>query len=145
MEADLLSAEGGVYRVLIHAGTPTQTPGGVQPEIATATQILFADRWYNLNHFHEVVAPYSNLWYANLAMPAEFDGREIRWVDLDLDVMQDVERGVLLKDEQIFAEKVASGFYPPEIVRRVDAARDEILRFAASAAFPFDRERQIAV
>ena len=144
-EADLLSADDGVYCVLIHPGTPVRTLGGVEREVTTTTQILFADRWFNVNHFHEVVAPYSNLWYANLAMPAEFNGHEIRWVDLDLDVMHDVDRGVVLKDEDIFAKKAAAGIYPQHIVRQVESARDEILRLAANAAFPFDREHQIAL
>jgi hypothetical protein len=143
LDANLLSAEAGVLRIRIDAGTPCETPGGVIREVATATQLLFADRWYNINHFHSVVAPYRNLWYVNLAMPATFDGNEIRWIDLDLDVMCDVEHGVLMKDEAPYAARVASGYYPKEIAENVEQARAEIISLARRAAFPFDRERQI--
>jgi protein associated with RNAse G/E len=146
-DADLLDARDGVYRVRIHKGTPVDSPRGTEPDIATATQILFADRWYNVNHIHEIVPPYNNLWYANIAMPAEFDGarstREIRWVDLDLDVMCDADRGILLKDVELFDGRAASGYYPAHIVDRVCAARDEVLELARSGAFPFDRENHI--
>ena len=84
-DAELLQAEDGVIRVRIYAGTIVTTATSDTPEIATATQIFFTDRWFNVNHFHEIVAPYSNLWYANLSMPAEFDGAEVRWVDFDRD------------------------------------------------------------
>jgi hypothetical protein len=143
VDADLLSADDGVYRVRIHAGTPCDTPRGPVDEVATATQILFDDRWYNVNHLHEVVAPYRNLWYCNIAIPATFDGRELHWVDLDLDVMCDVDRGVLLKDVELFEQRAASGYYPPAIVAKVYEARDEVLALAGAGAFPFDREAHI--
>lgn len=73
-DADLLDARDGVYRVRLYHGDPVLTPNGVCDEIATATQLLFTDRWYNVNHIHEIVAPYRNYWYTNLAMPVRFDG-----------------------------------------------------------------------
>jgi protein associated with RNAse G/E len=143
-DADLLSAEDGVLTVRVYAGDPSLAPEGAVTEIATATQILFTDRWYNVNHLHEIVSPYNNLWYANIAMPATFDGREIHWIDLDLDVMRDADAGVLLKDVDIFEARTASGYYPPDIVSKVYAARDEVLALAQRGAFPFDRDHQIA-
>jgi protein associated with RNAse G/E len=143
-DADLLDAHDGVYRVRVHRGDPVQTPGGTIAEVATATQLLFTGRWYNVNHIHEIVAPYRNYWYTNLAMPVRFDGGELLWVDLDLDVMHDIDRGVMLKDVELFEQRAASGYYPTDIVDRVYAARDEILALAADGAFPFDRERHIA-
>ncbi len=77
-------------------------------------------------------------------MPARFDGVEISWVDLDLDVMCDVDRGILMKDEDIFQKRADSGFYPPDIVQRVRATCDEMLALARAGAFPFDRDAQIS-
>lgn len=142
-EADFLGTAGTTLIVRTHVGTPIRVPNGVIAEVACATQILFTDRWYNVNHFHDIVAPYSNLWYANIAMPARFDGDSIEWIDLDLDVMCDVDRGVLLKDVELFEDRVASGYYPPDIVANVYAARDEVLALADRGAFPFDRHTHI--
>jgi len=127
----------------VYAGDASLGPDGATTEIATATQILFTDRWYNVNHLHEVVTPYNNLWYANIAMPATFDGTEIHWTDLDLDLMRDADLGVLLKDVDLFEARAASGYYPQSIVSKVYEVRDEVLALARSGAFPFDRERQI--
>ena len=108
-------------------------------------QILNPSDHGDLRVHTEAGAAFGDNVMACLAMPAEFNGHEIRWVDLDLDVMHDVDRGVVLKDEDIFAKKAAAGIYPQHIVRQVESARDEILRLAANAAFPFDREHQIAL
>jgi len=142
-DADLLSDAGGVLRVRVYAGDPSLAPSGVVTEVVTATQVLFTDRWYNVNHMHEIVAPYNNLWYANIAMPATFDGREIHWIDLDLDVMRDADRGILLKDVDLFEERAKIGYYPADLVAKVYHARDEVLALARRGDFPFDRERQI--
>lgn len=58
--------------------------------------------------------------------------------------MCDIDRGVLLKDVELFEERAASGYYPPDVVERVYATRDEVLSLATAGAFPFDREQHIA-
>ncbi len=142
-EAELLNSSDGIFRIRTRPGTPIRSPRGTTLELATTTQILFADRWFNVNHMHEIVAPYRNLWYANLAMPAVLDGDVIRWIDLDLDVMCDVDRGILIKDEDLFNDRANSGYYPSDIVDEVLRTRDEILELARRGASPFDRENQI--
>jgi len=130
--------------VRTHVGTPILVPDGVITEVTSVTHILFTDRWYNVNHFHQVVPPYSNLWYANIAMPAKLQSDTIEWIDLDLDVMCDVDNGILLKDVQLFDDRASSGYYPRDIVERVHAARDEVLALGRAGAFPFDRAAHTA-
>lgn len=143
-DAELLEERDGVIRVRIYEKARVETARGPIEELpVTTTQILFTDRWYNVLHMQQVVTPYRNLWYCNMAMPARRGDGEISWTDLDLDVMCDFEQGVLLKDVELFEQRAADGYYPPEIVERVRSARDDVLALAASGAFPFDHERQI--
>jgi protein associated with RNAse G/E len=142
-DADLLGERDGAFFIRTYPGTPVLGINGTSPEITTATQILFTDRWYNVNHIHDIVSPFNNLWYTNIAMPATFDGATINWVDLDLDVMCDADRGILLKDVELFEQRATNGYYPPQIVEKVFAARDEVLALARADAFPFDRENHI--
>jgi len=58
--------------------------------------------------------------------------------------MRDAAMGILMKDEDVFAARARQGFYPPEVVHKVLATRDEILSLADVAAFPFDRDNQIS-
>lgn len=50
------------------------------------------------------------------ALPSIVRGREISFVDLDLDVMADARLLPRLRDEESFARHVRSMSYPPEVV-----------------------------
>ena len=126
-----------------HAGNPHNSHRGAGVDLTDATAIFFAERWYNVNHLHNVVAPYNNYWYANVAMPAQFDGTTLTWTDLSLDLMHDRDRGIMLKDERECEDHVRNGYYPADIAARIYTARDEMLNLARRSAFPFNREVQI--
>jgi protein associated with RNAse G/E len=138
-DAELLEDNARDIRIRIPRGTPV-TRGGEPFELepSDSVQIFMRDADFNVNHMSAVVPPYRNLWYANIALPPEFDGDELRWTDLYLDVMRDHEHGVLLKDVEEFERMARELPIPPELVQRVYAARDEVLRLAAAGAFPFD-------
>ena len=143
-DAELLEDTANYIRIRIPQGTPNTRAGELfEHEPCTTTQIFMRHSYYNVNHMSAVVAPYRNLWYANIALPPEFDGVTLRWTDLYLDVIRDIERGVLLKDAEQFEEMARTLPIPREIVERAYAARDEIMALAAAGAFPFDRERQL--
>lgn len=98
--------------------------------------LYWTDRWYNVWQFDRREGV---LFYANVAMPCRFDGSVLRWVDLDIDVVQYADGSTVVRDEQEFAERSISLRYPPEVIRSALAARDELLRLARAREFPFQR------
>lgn len=66
-------------------------------------EVYFNDRWYNLFEIHDVESGQIKGWYANISRPAEFTGREIRYVDLALDILIYPDGRQLVLDEDEFA------------------------------------------
>ena len=143
-DGQLLDHVGSMLRVKVPAGTPayvTREDRWVKSG-DTALHCYFENRWYNVWHLREhIVAP--NLWYANVAMPARFDGATIRWVDLDIDIRCHLDGSLEVLDEDEFAQHRVELGYSDEVVERALAARDEMLQLARAGAFPFDHETQI--
>ncbi len=80
--------------------------------------------------------------YANVSLPATFDGETVRWVDLDLDVT--IRDGVVeLLDEDEFDEHRARMAYPEGVVTGAREAASELMRLAATRTPPFDRGTHI--
>jgi len=135
----ILDRAGGLVRVFVAEGTPWVGYRGRGAVRAPMTQLFFLDRWYNLFHNHRPVGARNMLTYANVGTPATIEGDTLRWIDLDVDVIQTAEHGILVDDEDEFAEHQVLMSYPPEVVSRVLEARDELLEAAWSGSFPFDR------
>ena len=143
--AELFDVTDEYIRIVVPRGTPITIAGVfVEQEPSGTTQVFMRHSYYNVNHISAVVSPYRNLWYANIAIPPVLDGDVLRWTDLYLDVMCDVDRGILLKDVEEFDEMVRRLPIPPSLVERAYAARDEVMTLAAAHSFPFDREVQLA-
>ena len=106
-----------------------------------AVELYFEDRWYNVWHFPDDP---THLWYCNVALPASFDGKTLRWVDLDIDIRCYRDGVPEVLDEDEFEQHRVELGYPAEIVEGALAARDEALRLARERAFPFDYEAQIS-
>lgn len=145
-ETLLLDQQGSLVRIVVARGTPIYDGGGRRVETATdtSTELYFTDRWYNVRHFDGPRAPYWNLWYANVALPATFDGEVLQWVDLDIDLRQHSDGSVVVLDEDEFEVNRRAAPYPADVVEQAPAARDEMLRLADTGAFPFDRNAHAA-
>lgn len=141
-EADLVGADGPLIRCLDRAGTPWVGYRGEGRIRYEATVLYFTDRWYNVSHFHEPAGPRGMEWYVNIGFPASLEDGVLRWVDLDIDVILD-RSGVRVDDEDEFEEHRHRFGYPDDVVERVLATRDEVLRLAESGAFPLDRATHI--
>ena len=107
-----------------------------------AIELYFRDRWYNVLHFLEH-GTHRYLWYANIAMPARFDGDTLNWTDLDIDVCCHLDGSVQTLDHDEFQENRFKLSYPDEIVERALAAHAEVVQLGAAGAFPFDRMTQL--
>ena len=143
--AQLLDRVGTMLRIKVPAGTPVYEGKHGRWVLSedTATEVYFTDRWYNVWHLREhTTVP--NLWYANVALPAQFDGQTLRWVDLDIDIRCYLDGSIQVLDEDEFKQHRTLMSYPEEVVNRALAARDEMLKLAKGGAFPFDHEVQIS-
>lgn len=65
---------------------------------------FYTDRWYNIFELYDVSGGHLKGWYCNIARPAVFDGTDILWFDLALDVWISPAGDVLVLDEDEFAE-----------------------------------------
>ncbi|MGB9722817.1 MAG: DUF402 domain-containing protein [Chloroflexia bacterium] len=82
-------------------------------------------RWYNI---FSLYGPDGRLkgWYANICTPISFDGRTIRYTDLELDLWVWPEGRYLVLDEEEF-EACVVRHMPPAVVQKARSALDELL------------------
>ena len=102
-----------------------------------STEYYWTDRWYSVFRFREPAGGLRN-YYCNINRPAEFDGRVLAFVDLDIDVLVSPDFTYAVLDEDEFAEHAARYGYTPEVHRRVAAAREELITLIEARVFPFD-------
>lgn len=102
-----------------------------------STEYYWTDRWYSVFRFREPSGALRN-YYCNVNRPAEFDGRALTFVDLDIDVLVAPDFTYAVLDEEEFAAHSVRYNYSAEVLRRVAEARDELTRLVEARAFPFD-------
>ena len=143
-EAQLLDHHGSMLRLKVPAGTPTWVEKHGRTELSedNIIEIYFMDRWYNVWHMREHTT-YPNLWYSNVAMPAIFDGTNLQWVDLDIDIRCYLDGSLRVLDLDEFEQNRIEMGYPIEVVEHALAARDEVLQLGSVGTFPFNYETQI--
>ena len=134
-------------RMFVPAGTVIHSYRGDYPSRVPFTALYWPgiDCWWNVEHNYEAWRGRSGtamLSYANISMPAEFDGETLRWVDLDLDVIV-TETGAQIVDEDEFAAHTTRFGYPDELVTRATEAAASLLDMATRLVPPFDRATYI--
>jgi protein associated with RNAse G/E len=79
--------------------------------------------------------------YCNIATPAEFDGVNLHYTDLQLDVFVDAQEDGSLRhrllDEDEFEEAQRRFAYPESLVRNARQAVDEVVAMIEARVFPF--------
>lgn len=135
-------------RVFVPEGTSIQSYRGEQTVRIPFTALFWpeADRWWNVYHNHWAIQRGDQRWspevYANVSLPARFDGTTIHWVDMDLDVT--IRNGVVeLLDEDEFEEHRARWEYPEHTVLRALEAASALQELARGRTPPFDRTSHI--
>jgi protein associated with RNAse G/E len=128
---------GTLLRLVVPAGTEEIVQGTRHQVIRDGSTCLFwTDRWYNVWQFDRTEGV---LVYANVAMPCQFDGSVLRWVDLDIDIVCCHDGSIVVKDEHEFEEHIVRFAYPEDVVEHALAARDELLSLAKACVFPCSR------
>jgi uncharacterized protein len=83
--------------------------------------------------------PGGEVWtYVDMTDRPTWDGRIIRAVDLDLDVIETLDHTVFVDDEDEFAEHRVAFGYPEEIVALAVSSRDVVLDALRRRLPPFD-------
>ncbi len=100
----------------------------------------WSDRWYNVIRLDLPHGRGLHGWYCNVSMPAEFDGANIAYVDLQLDVI--VHAGTPheweVRDREEFDEARKRFGYPESVVREAERAVEELVSLVEARAFPFN-------
>ena len=130
-EATLLVVEGAFAREVRHPQLGLIVPG------THSTEYYWTDRWYSIFRFREPSGELRN-YYCNVNQPAQFNGRVLSYVDLDIDVLIAPDFSYSILDEDEFAVNAARFDYPPEISSRVREALAELVALIEARDFPFD-------
>ena len=101
-----------------------------------STEFYWTDRWYSVFRFREPAGQLRN-YYCNINRPAEFDGKILSFVDLDIDVLVAPDFSYAVLDEDEFEAHAAEFGYDDALRRRVRGSLDELLGLIESRAFPF--------
>lgn len=101
-------------------------------------EYYWLDRWYNIFRFSEPDGALRN-YYCNVNAPPTFDGRVLKFIDLDMDVLVAPDLSYKILDEDEFAANARLYDYPAEVKRQAQAALDELIRLIEHRQFPFDR------
>ncbi len=110
--------------------TSTNDQVGLVPAAGTAV----GHAW--LATFH---GPGGIVWtYVDMTTVPVWQGRTVRAVDLDLDVIEALDRSVFVDDQDEFDEHRVSLGYPREIVDLAMATRDLVCTAVAAKLPPFD-------
>ncbi|GAA3803036.1 hypothetical protein GCM10022242_02490 [Nocardioides panacisoli] len=76
--------------------------------------------------------------YVDMATPAAWDGRVLRSVDLDLDVVKLQDGTVYVDDEDEFAEHTVEYGYPADVVAMAEASAREVFAAVRAGVTPYD-------
>lgn len=134
----VVADDGVLLTAQYRARTPIYTSRGEFRSPYDSRVYFWRDRWYNVFRLSRPGCPLS-LWYCNVTTPPTFDGCQIGYVDLDLDVSVRPNGCIKLLDEDEFAEHQKKYGYPEEVIRKAEAAAIEVAAMARCRIFPFDR------
>jgi len=110
---DLVDAIEGRWLMVYYADPPHRTEA--------KAEIAHCLRYFGLDIPLSVLVSFDALgrvleYQCDAALPALVNGREISFIDLDLDIIADSQLIPRLRDEDAFSQNERSMAYPPEIV-----------------------------
>ena len=138
--AELIEQAGGLLVTRTTMGVEVLTERGVWHSPYDTNGHYWPDRWFNVIRLHKDGR--LNGFYCNIATPATFDGANLGYVDLQLDVrvfVSDDEWSYTVLDADEFDEARKRYQYPDELIVRCRRAVDEVIELIESRQFPFER------
>jgi protein associated with RNAse G/E len=75
--------------------------------------------------------------YCNVNVPPSFDGKVLRYIDLDIDILVAPDLSYRIVDEDEFVSNAARYQYPPRILEQAYQALEELVTLIEKRGFPF--------
>lgn len=133
---EVLGDDGNLLTTSYRARTPIYTSRGEFRSPYDSVVYFWRDRWYNVFRLSRPGCP-TALWYCNITTPPSFDGTQIGYVDLDLDVKVFPNGCYQLVDEDEFQAHQKAYGYPGDVVMQARKAARDLLEMARGREFPF--------
>ena len=131
---------GSLLVTMNFAGQELQTWNGPWVTPYHTRNHFWSDRWYNVMRCERRDGALDH-WYCNVTTPALFDGEQVSYIDLDLDVRVWPDGRVEVLDEEEFLANSARMGYPPDVVAAARRAVEELTELARAGEFPFQQTR----
>jgi len=134
----VVSDDGTLLVTQYRARTPIYTSRGEFRSPYDSRVYFWRDRWYNIFRLSRPGCPLA-LWYCNITTPPVFDGCQLGYVDLDLDVAVKASGLIELLDEDEFEEHQRKYGYPEDVIAKAEQAARDVTDLARRRGFPFDQ------
>lgn len=102
-------------------------------------EYYWLNHWYNIFRFAEPNGKLRN-YYCNINVPPSFDGQELRYVDLDIDVLVNPDFSYTVLDREEFKVNAVRYGYPAEIVANTERGLEELIQLIETRSFPFNED-----
>jgi hypothetical protein len=109
---------------------------GVIRKGTSSKEYFYTQSCFNIFEFREPEGTFRN-YYCNIALPPEFNGRTLRYIDLDIDVVVAADGEVTILDRDEFEANARRFDFPPSTVNAVEDALVELLQLIERRAEPF--------
>ena len=110
---------------------------GTIPSGTLSVEYYWLDRWYNIFRFHKPDGTVRN-YYCNVNTPPEFDGENLKYVDLDIDILVSKDFSYAVLDLDEFESNAVRYRYTPEVKTRAHQALGELRTLIETRSFPFN-------
>lgn len=132
----VVSDDGNLLVAAYRARTPIYTSRGEFRSPYDSLVYFWRDRWYNVFRLSRPDCSLA-LWYCNITTPPSYDGSQIGYIDLDLDVTVRPNGGIELLDQDEFDEHQRKYGYPAEVIEQAETAARDLMTLARKRGFPF--------
>jgi len=106
------------------------------PQGTQTIEYYWLDHWYNIFRFLKNDGT-TRLYYCNVSLPPIFEGAELQYTDLDIDILVQPDLSYQVLDVEEFEANSARYGYSGEIQRNARAAVDELTSMIGTRQFPF--------
>ena len=134
----VISDDGNLLVAQYRARTPIFTSRGEFRSPYDSRVYFWRDRWYNVFRLSRPGCSLA-LWYCNVTTPPSFDGCQIGYVDLDLDVTVRPNGCIDLLDSDEFEQHQRRYAYPVDVIENAERAAHDVAQLARRGGFPFDQ------
>lgn len=109
---------------------------GTIPSGMVSVEYYWLDRWYNIFRFQDSSGDLRN-YYCNINLPPQFDGRLLRYVDLDIDILVHPNLSYQVLDLDEFRHNAVLYAYSAEVKQHVQDGLDQLVELIEKRGFPF--------